>query len=167
MADEFAEYFQKCFMDFFEGLHRYAGTLLKDDEKAKDIVQLVFIRWWERRANIKITGGARSYLYTAVYNECMNTIRNEKVNQRRAALATLEGQKQIATTSDPLTLSELDHEVKEVIDKLPPQCKLIFCKSRFNEMSYAEIASELGISVRTVETQISIALKTLRKRLLS
>ena len=161
---EFKGLFEKSFHEYYDGLCRYAFTFLKDVDKAKDAVQSVFVKWWEKQDEIKIKHAVKPYLYTAIHNHCLNMIRNEKTvmnfNQ------TYE-KSQVLEFADPVSFQETDVRIKETLESLPSQCRLIFYKSRYEEKTYAQIASELNISPRTVEVQIGKALKTFRENILT
>ncbi|WP_166437271.1 RNA polymerase sigma-70 factor [Niastella caeni] len=150
-------YFQSC----FEGLYRYAFTLLKNNDDAKDAVQAVFVKLWEKRASIDEQQSMQSYLYTSVFHYCLNVKRHEKVRT-----AYIQNHQSIPHVfNDALTSRENVALITEALESLPPQCKLIFLKSRFEKKKYAEIAEELNLSVKTVEAQIGKALKILREKL--
>lgn len=158
--------FEQCFHEHYEGLHRYAYTLLRDHDEAKDAVQAVFINWWEKKDRITIRQSAKAFLYTAVYNYCSNRFRHDKVKKTYADHYTRSAT--LGVMTDPYAESPreiLFEKVAAAIEDLPPQCKLIFRKSRFEEKKYAEIAEELGLSVKTVEVQVGKALKRLRESL--
>jgi RNA polymerase sigma-70 factor (ECF subfamily) len=138
MARAIEHYFRK----HMDGLHRYAWTILRNNEAAKDAVQAVFLKLWEKRQQIDEQQSVQSWLYTSVYHYCLNTKRNEAVRK--------EYQLQ---------------QITDALESLPPQCRIIFYKSRFDQMKYAAIAEELGISVKTVEAQIGKALRILREKL--
>lgn len=152
--------FEHYFNLHFEGLHRYAYTLLNDNEKARDVVQNVFLKLWEKQQGLDEERSVRSYLYTAVYHDCLNLIRHEKVKRRYAA----EPQP-LSTSADPVIHRELQQQIRETVEQLPPQCRLIFLKSRSEQKKYAEIAAELDLSVKTVEAQIGKALRILKEKL--
>ena len=152
---------ERYFQTHFEGLYRYAFTLLKNNDEAKDAVQTVFVRLWEKRAAIDEKQSVQSYLYTSVYNYCLNVIRNEKV--RKAYLENNQVNTQVF--NDELVSRENIGRITEALESLPPQCKLIFMKSRFEKKKYAEIAQEMNLSVKTIEVQIGKALRILREKL--
>jgi RNA polymerase sigma-70 factor (ECF subfamily) len=164
LMSDFKALFEKSFHEYYEGLCRYAFTFLKDTEKAKDVVQSVFVKWWEKQLEIEIKHSVKSYLYTAIHNHCLNSIRNEKAvmnfKQHYDKADVLE-------FNDPVSYQETDLKIKETLENLPSQCRLIFYKSRYEEKTYAQIASELNISPRTVEVQISKALKTFRENIIT
>lgn len=149
------------FNTYFEVLHYYAYTILKDNDDAKDAVQTVFLKLWEKRAELDEEQSVKSYLYTAVYHQCLNKVRHEKIRQKYAAQSDATAH----VPADDLISKEKNEQIWREIDNLPPQCRLIFSKSRFEGMKYTEIAAEMGLSVKTVEVQIGKALKILRKKL--
>ena len=118
---------ERYFQTHFEGLYRYAFTILKNNDDAKDAVQTVFVKLWEKRAFIDVQQSVQSYLYTSVYNHCLNVKRNEKVRR-----AYLENNRVTASLfNDALISKENIARITEALESLPPQCKLIFLKSRF------------------------------------
>ncbi|NML40527.1 RNA polymerase sigma-70 factor [Chitinophaga sp. G-6-1-13] len=151
---------EECFHTYFEGLHRYAFTILKDNDEAKDAVQAVFLKLWEKRADIDGQQSIKSYLYTAVYHYCLNVKRHEKVKDNYLAQRPPDFEHR-----NELVSKETHQRIMEHIDNLSPQCRLIFSKSRFEGRKYAEIAADLGLSVKTVEVQMGKALKILRAKL--
>jgi RNA polymerase sigma-70 factor (ECF subfamily) len=163
-SGEFTILFKHSFELHFDELHRYAFTILKDSEKAKDAVQQVFIKWWNRKSEGH-PENPKAYLYTAVYNHCLNEVRNTKVRERNLA----ERQRLMNTEStafeDRVFIEELQTKIETSIDSLPPQCKRIFQMSRFEDKKYGEIALELNLSVKTIEVQMGKALKFLRSQL--
>lgn len=146
-----------------EGLHRYAWTILRNNEAARDAVQSVFLKLWEKRSTLDEQQSVQSWLYTSVYNFCLNVKRNETVRMKYAAEQQVQPASAVYT--DHLLSKEQQQQIRDALNSLPPQCKLIFHKSRFENMKYAAIAEELGISIKTVEAQIGKALKILRERL--
>jgi RNA polymerase sigma-70 factor, ECF subfamily len=160
----FKEFFEISFDSFFGPLHRYAFTLLKDSELASEAVQTTFIKWWENQTVVNGQLEAKRYLFTAVYRNSINLIRDERVKKSHATIYNDERE----TTSefhDVMGYQELDSKIKMAIEMLPAQCKTIFCMSRFEEMKYSEIASSLNLSIKTVEAQMTKALKVLREKL--
>jgi len=152
---------EKYFQTHFEGLYRYAFTLLKNNDDAKDAVQTVFVNLWQKRLTIDVQQSIQSYLYTSVYNYCLNVKRNEKV--RKAYIENNQAAQ--AVFNDELVSRENINRIREALESLPPQCRLIFMKSRFEQMKYADIAREMNLSVKTIEVQIGKALRILREKL--
>jgi RNA polymerase sigma-70 factor, ECF subfamily len=148
------------FQEYFEGLRRYACTLLRDEDEAKDAVQSIFLKLWEKADEIDNNQSVKSYLYTSVYNHCLNIKRHQKVKDRHAA----SGKEPTYTMEDSLSQKEDRRRILAFLESLPPRCRKIFVMSRLDEKKYAEIASELGISVKTVEAQMGKALKRIHER---
>jgi RNA polymerase sigma-70 factor (ECF subfamily) len=156
-------HFKYVFDTYFDVLCNYAFTKLRDMDEAEDAVQGIFVKIWEKRSSLLISQSIRSYLFRAVHNHCINQLEHRAVKQKhfdhkmfRSAVDKQEPQ---------VFPEELEESVKNAIEKLPPQCRAIFKMSRYEEMKYAEIADRLGISINTVENQISKALKMLRSQL--
>jgi len=155
------ELYKQTFDRYFDRLYHYAYTIVKENGEAKDIVQAAFIKLWEKRNEVNMDTAAKGYLYTSVYNLSLNTIRNRK---------TREGhhQQMIPGSFSDLNTAEqkeIRKRITEAIEKLPGKCREVFYKSRYEGKKYAEIAAELGISVKTVEAQVGKALKMLREML--
>lgn len=167
-SPDFRELFETCFHEYYEGLHRYAFTIVRENEQAKDIVQTAFCKWWEKRMEIRIESSIKSYLYTAVYNHSLNHIRNTK-NRKTYTVDFTENNIEAAEENrhDLANSTELEYRLKNAIEDLPPRCKLIFLKSKFEKKKYSEIAAELNISVKTVEAQMGKAFKHLRGRMIN
>lgn len=158
--------FEQVFKTHFKNLHAYACTIVKDSPVAEGIVQNVFLKLWDRGENLNISASVTAYLYRAVYNESCNYIKHQKVKQSYSQYAH---HSMSATTketaSKKVLLAELEQKIKTALSELPEQCRTILQMSRFEELRYQEIADKLGISVKTVEAQMSKALKLLRIKL--
>ena len=154
--------FEEIFRMYFSQLCAYAIKYTKDLDSAKEIVHVVFINVWEKRESIRPDQNIRSYLYTSVYNRCLNHLRNSKKTvDLDSSIETIHGQD---TTGD-LETQELQAKIDAGILTLPDRCREIFILSRYEELKYAAIAEKLGISIKTVEAQMSKALKLLREYL--
>lgn len=155
--------FRHVFDACYESLCAYAFTILRDVPEAEDTVQSIFMKLWEKRDTLEITQSVRSYLFKAVYNQCLNQIEHRAVKSRHRALTQWEA---AGTASEPDVFpEELGERVRLAVDKLPPQCKKIFVMSRFDGLRYQEISSRLSISVNTIQNQICKALRFLREEL--
>ena len=153
---------RELFINFYEGLHRYAFTILKDADQAKDVVHNVFLHLMEKR-NLGINTSIKAYLYRAVYNECINTIKKSGSDSKHHQRLFKESED--ADMPDYYThetLDEIRNRINSVLDQLPPQCREVFIRSRGGQMKYAEIAQELNISIKTVEAHMSKALKLIK-----
>lgn len=137
-----------------------------DIELAEDIINTSFIKLWETRQTLTTDVSPKSYLYKIINNTSLNIIKHEKVKEQYA-LATLKTTSEIAEQSslDTVDLKQLRADIDTAIAELPEQMRRIFELSRFEGLKYAAIATRLNISVNTVETQMSRALKKLREKL--
>ena len=156
--------FEKVFKEHFKNLHAYAGSILKDDASAEEIVQQVFLKLWEKKEQIGDLQSVPAYLYRSVHNECLNFLKHIKVKAAHQA-HTLHASKDLDNPTDQATLKELQSRIDAAVNALPEQCRTIFQLSRYEELKYREIADKLGLSVKTVENQMGKALKTLRAKL--
>lgn len=154
--------FQQIFNANYQGLCQYAFTILKDSDEVQDIVQSVFLKIWEKRHELEIKHSIRSYLFKAVYHQCINQLEHRTVKLKHEEYAAYTQPSAQAPEIFPL---ELEKNIVTAVKGLPEQCRIIFMMSRYEEMRYAEIAKHLRISVNTVENQISKALKILRAKL--
>ena len=139
--------------------------ILKDGNTAEDIAQEVFFGLWKKRETLNITISVKAYLKRAAVNKSLNFIRDQKIkfDDKEEQLPILSSNQ--STTQQELEAEDLQKKIDEAIDSLPEKCRLVFTLSRFEEMSYKEIAEHLDISIKTVENQISKALKVLRTEL--
>jgi RNA polymerase sigma-70 factor (ECF subfamily) len=155
--------FRAVFESYFENLCSYACTILRDMDEAEDVVQNVFLKMWEKRDSLLITHSVRSYLFRAVHHQCINQLDHRVIRQRHQDDSLRE---HAADAQLPEVFrEELEERIRAAIDGLPEQCRKVFVLSRYDELRYAEIAEKLGISVNTVENQISKALRILREAL--
>lgn len=148
------------FERYYSYLFKIAYTMLRDTDAAKDCVQEVFLRFWQKRSDIEVKTTLKGYLQRSIINECLTWLR------RRKNFAQPDVQDTLADTAhSPLQHLEADSLttlVQAAIERLPEQCRLIFRLSRSQEMNYQEIAQHLNLSPKTVENQIGKALKQLR-----
>lgn len=154
------ESFRQIFHAYYERLCHYAFTLLRDMDDAEDVVQSMFLKIWEKRQTLIITHTIKSYLYTAVYHQCVNQFDHRAVRVKFQERNAVE--KSAAVQHPEVFPNELEEYIVAAINTLPKQCRTIFMMSRYQEMKYTEIAKELNISVNTIENQISKALRILR-----
>ncbi len=157
--------FQHLFMVYYQPLSVFANKLVADIDLAKDIVQEVIVNFYEKHSEIHIHTSLKAHLYQSVRNRCLNHLKREQIIRTHHSQIFIENKSQEEVFNDLLEETELEYQIKQTIDTLPNQCKRIFEMSRFQGKSNQDIADELAISKRTVETQISNALKKLRNKL--
>jgi RNA polymerase sigma-70 factor (ECF subfamily) len=148
------------FDKYYTVLCRYVYTIIENEAAVEDIVQGVFIYLWENRNKIEITTSVKTYLYTSARNKSYNYIRDNK------RFVPLSPDIDISVYEELSVETEDIHRlIRKAIESLPEKCKEIFQLSRDEGLSCKEIASRKGISTKTVESQIHIAIKKLRKYL--
>jgi RNA polymerase sigma-70 factor (ECF subfamily) len=152
------EVFEQLFHSRYARLVIFALKFISDRMQAENVVQMVFIKLWEKRKELKIES-LNAYLMMAVRNSCINEIKRTRYH------LSVEDQLQLPMVEDEESgiKEELLDKIDKAINEMPPQRQKIFKMSRFNGLKYKEIASELGISPKTVEVQMGKALKTLRE----
>jgi RNA polymerase sigma-70 factor (ECF subfamily) len=153
--------FRKYYAPLCKSLYR----TLHNASFAEDIVQEVFLKVWDMRQTLQMDEGIQSYLYRASYNTALNFLKQQKQKQA-VDIDTLEVALPGSETPEKhLSLLETEADILKAIDLLPAKTKLVFSMSRFEEMSYKEIADHLDISIKSVEKHMGIALQRLRENL--
>jgi len=156
--------FQYLFSTYYKLLSLFALRYVTDLDIAKEIVQDLFVHLYEIRGELIISTSLKAYLYQSVRYRCLNHLK--KAQSHAKHLENLAAPADTGTElEDRIMETELEEAVFLQIDQLPEQCKRIFLMSRVEGKKNKEIANILSISIRTVETQISKALKTLRENL--
>ena len=154
--------FEELFREYFPPLMLFARKILVDEDDAREVVHNVFINLWEKREEIDLSVSLKSYLFTSVHNRSLNVIRDRKKFSSEE-VPEMAGEWDVSTQIESM---ELEEKIRETIDALPEKCREIFEMNRFDGLKYSEIATKLGISVKTVENQMSKALKILREKLM-
>jgi RNA polymerase sigma-70 factor, ECF subfamily len=164
LGDEQA--FELLFRKFYDRLCAFANKFLNDPEEAQEIVQEVFAKIWEGRDLIDPEDSLKSYIFKITQNLSLNKLRRNKVESRYTEIYKLVYIENLDFSShETLVARELEDNIADSISKLPPECRKIFELSRTEGLKYGEIAESLHISVKTVEAQMSKALRLLRVEL--
>jgi RNA polymerase sigma-70 factor (family 1) len=138
---------------------------VKNLETSEEIVQEAFLSLWEKRDTIDMAQPVKAYLITTIRNKCLNWIRdNKKFNTVLLHFEEYIPDHEYIST-DRLVEAEILKTINHAVHELPEKCREIFTLSRFGNLKYQEIADQLQISVKTVETQMSKALQHMRIRL--
>lgn len=162
MAQGDAGAYETIFNTYWKRLYLYAFKVYNDEPLCEDMVQEVFINLWERRKELKIIQ-LESYLFRAVKYKMANAVRNLKFTEDH--LSALNKITTDDTNISNIEYKELQKEINNLINSLPKKCKNVFIMSRYDQLTNAEIAAELNLSIRTVETHISNALKYLKSNM--
>lgn len=163
IKDRNEKVFESVFKEYFKVLTIYAKKYVLDLDTAKDITQETFAKLYEKREDLEIHTSLKSFLYASVRNRCLDYIKLHKIRQQHKD--QIKYQSSISSEdedAEKIRLSELKQKIHKVIQTLPTQNQKIFMMSRFEGKSNQEIADELDISKRTVETHISNAIKRIK-----
>ncbi len=156
--------FEVLFRKLYAPLCKTIFKIVQDKDLAEDIAQDAFFILWEKRNEVTIS--VKSYLYRAAINKAFTQLEKNKRFVRTQEGDWFEYEPSANTTEEIVNEKELQMEVNKAIDSLPPACRTVFLMSRMDEMSYKEIAEALNISVKTVENQMSKALRIVREAVL-
>ena len=156
--------FDSVFRTHYAQLVRVAESMLRERALAEEIAQEVMLELWRRRESLEVEQTFAAYLIRSTRNRALNHIRHQRVVARETAAAALEPQAS-RSAEEELLGAELQQAVREAIDALPEKSREVFRLSREQGLKYAEIATTLDISVKTVEKRMGQALAELRKRL--
>ncbi len=156
--------FRIFFEQHYQRLCSYAFTFLKDEESCEDIVQDIFIKIWLNRQDLVGSEQLKFYVFSAVRNNCLTRLQKNK-KYRIVEMNDEEEEEpgEIIIESDPGDVTTNSTElIAKALDRLPPKCREVFLLSRIGNLTYLQIAGNLGISIKTVENQMGKALKILR-----
>lgn len=155
--------FELLFHKYYVRLCAFSNKYLNDREEAQEIVQEVFVKIWEGRETINPEDNLKAYLFKIAQNLSLNKLKRKKVESRYIEIFKLVYiENQEISSHESLIIKELEVHISNSIEKLPTQCRKVFEFSRIDGLKYREIADVLHISIKTVETQMSKALRLLR-----
>ncbi|NOY50877.1 MAG: RNA polymerase sigma-70 factor [Chlorobi bacterium] len=154
--------FEEVYRDFYIPLCYYCLRYVETLEDSEGIVQNLFVKIWEKHSTLEINTSLKSYLYRAVQNYALNFLSKKKSHEKYLMLHAREIKNSFELHQNTMVEDELRVLLKHAILKLPEKRRRIFELSRFEGMKYNRIADKLSISVKTVESQMTKALKYLR-----
>lgn len=154
---------ERIFDTYYTYLVTTAYHVLMDDHQAKDLVQDVLFHFWTKRDDLTIESGLKSYLRRSVVNRSIDQIRRKKRFGVAEEFTDFNQADDRVSTQELMETSDLESAIMAAINTLPERCKLIFSLSRFENMSHAEISEQLDISKKTIENQMTKALKVVRQ----
>lgn len=152
--------FQQVFELYVDGLLRFSISILKNKGLAEEAVSDVFFNVWVHRSKLSQIENFKAYLFASVRNTALNYLEKE----RRSKVMQLEDLSvsilidEICPESE-LISKELKEAINQAINHLPERCKLIFVLAKIEQLKYKEIARILDISVKTIDNQLTIAIK--------
>jgi RNA polymerase sigma-70 factor (ECF subfamily) len=159
------EVYKHLFILYSPGLIRYGTMLTHDTEAARELVQDLFLELWEKQDSLNIQGSVKPYLFSAIYHKSLNWLRSKKIREIYSNdpigifnwFAFPPNQEKL----DPVML----HIIEKQISLLPTQCREVFTRSAILGEKHSEIASQLGLSIKTVENHLTRARKILKEKL--
>ena len=165
--------FSKLYVSYYARLVRFASLYVGAMGDAENIVQDVFLDFWEKKELLPLPINILAYLFTSIKNRCIDFLRHKIV--QKEVENKMQEEYRLTLQMKYYSLGELDEGIFEkddveqllskVIDSLPERCREIFLKSKIEGKKQKEIAEEMNISINTVETQMGIAYKKLRNEL--
>lgn len=167
MIDGDIDSFKYFFDRYYNELCNFVHIYLHDQVLAEEIVQDIFVYFWENRQKLQISTSVKAFLFSASKFKSLNLLRDtktqKKIVEKIGKAESFHAQEQ---NSSYIDTDEFRKILDSAIDQLAPKCKEIFLLSKREELSNREIAERLNISVKTVENQMTIALKKLREYLI-
>lgn len=160
--------FETLFRRYYELLCRYGSKITGDADVAEEIVQELFYTLWKDRSDLRIVLSVKPYLYGAVRNGALQYLEHLQVRRRYYRQAVSDGMPEYDPHDSPQTIlehKELEQRLAVALEGLPQRRRDIFRMNRFEGKKYEQIAKEMSLSVKTIEAEMSKALRVLRKRL--
>lgn len=154
---------KEIYLKYWQPLYIAAHNVLKDKEACEDVIQEIFIQLWYRRETLHITTSLAAYLFAATRYQVFHLIK--KSPKRLQVTENLEDRFFTDAPDSPLYAKDLQGRINNAVARLPEKCRDVYKLSREHHLSYKAIAARLQISPKTVENQLSIALKRLREAL--
>ncbi|MBV6644505.1 MAG: RNA polymerase sigma-70 factor [Cyclobacteriaceae bacterium] len=157
--------FENVYKVYFERLYAYALVITGSESTAKDVVSEVFFNLWSSDRELSTIKDIKAYLFTSVKNQALRSMSLDPI-----AFESFQGSLEIESVEhinpeDLMIGQELEDFVNEIIGSLPPQCQLVFKMVKQENLKYAEVAEQLGISPNTVKNHLISAMKSLRAAL--
>lgn len=159
------EAFEIIFHRYKSKLFYFAFSYVHSKPDTEEIIQNVFVSFWEHRYTLNEELSIKNYLYKSIINGIYNYFKHKSVEQRFIDYSLLNSIKQDDSLQNNLYLNELQDTINSLISQLPTKQQQIFKMSRFQGLSHNDIAKKLGLSVRSVENQVYRALKFLKDNL--
>ena len=158
--------FEILFQKYYVRFYNFVFNLTKNSQTAEDIIQNVFMKIWINRASLRPDQSIHNYIYVLSKREMLNHIRDRKAYVQVERLVMAE-QPSEEVTDQSMSLKELDERIRRFIADMPEQRRKVFLLSRYRGLTNKEIAEMMGLSVRTVDRHINLALTSLKKEFMN
>jgi RNA polymerase sigma-70 factor (family 1) len=157
--------FRSLYDHFFPRMYELANFYLKNHPSAGEVVGDVFYKCWKQRQSLGEIRNLQSYLMVSVKQQSLNYLRADRRNPLYISEVECDSRLELNTPENELLNHELLEYLQKAIDALPEKCRLIFKFVKEDKLKYKEVAHLLGISEKTVEMQMGIALKRIKESL--
>jgi RNA polymerase sigma-70 factor, ECF subfamily len=157
--------FDLLFHFYYPGMVVYASQLIADRDLAEELVQDFFVRLWQKHTSLFPTDSLKNYFFSSVKNSALNFLKHKKIEKIYIEKLNNLALSNIVYNPDIYVATELQQKIVQTVGNLPEKCRDVFVLSRYKGLKNDEIATEMNISKRTVETHIHHALKVLRHEL--
>ena len=158
--------FEILFQQYYARFYNFVHNLIKDSHNAEDIVQNVFMKVWINRKNLHPDQSIHNYIYVLTKHEVLNHIRDRKAYTQIERFVMSDQPSSLAVNDETFQIRDLDSRIRTFIASMPEQRRKVFMLSRYKGMGNKAIADMLGLSVRTVDRHINMALTSLKKEFL-
>lgn len=162
--------FETVFKIWYEPMVNFADEYIADTESAKNIVQNIFMRLWEKHHLVDPDSNLKSYIYMATRNACLSHLRHQSVERaffekakKNSEDLQLNYEALHELDIEKIDFSKLEKLIQDTIEALPERCREVFLMSRYEELKNREIAEKLDITLKAVEANITRALTKLRE----
>jgi len=151
--------YNQLFTRYYSRLCVFVYRMIQNSDASEDIIQDLFIRLWTNRRKLEINENISGYLYRSSRNAALNYLRAEKSRKK-----TILDIPSLETISDECLIEQIEFNMAlhQCIEQLPERCKEVFLKSRFENLKQQEIATQLGISIKTIKNHIWKSLRFLK-----
>lgn len=165
--------FEQIYLQYYARMKRFAREYVISEEDAENVLQDVFLEFWEKRETLLAYSNLIAFLFTVIKNKCINLLKRRMLEQEVSNRLQEEYVRTLQINLESLEFMnvELFHSdniqkrLDDAINSLPPKCRQIFVMSKIEGKKQKDIAAELNISVHAIETQMGIAYKKLREKL--
>ena len=155
------ESFNQLFRRFYTPLVRFCIRFVADSDVAAEIVQDLFVKVWSNREKLSFNTSFESYMLTSVRNSAITYINKERAHNE-AHLRVFSDESDNTDPSETLQSNNLEESYRQILKDMPDKRREVFLASRYDGLKYSEIAEKLGISQKTVEAQMTAAIKQLK-----
>lgn len=154
--------FEQVFIAYFNKVKYFIERIIRSENDAEELAQDIFIKLWINRESIDANKSISSYLFTLARNAAFNYLKHQQVEEAYVHDQFIRIE-EVSDTEEILYAKEIALLIEMTVNKMPEQRKRIYRLSRDSGLTNTEIAGKLNISKKTVENQLSLALKELRK----